>query len=235
MHQNDTDEGFSGGRPCGTCIMGAGDADYLDSLKFDLITDVASLGAQWTTNAVGEALEARIDRFYSKHVIPFNDPSLDVCLIVGANGLHNPAMWDSAAWATSKNTIRPIVDYEAVGSGRTYALILCSRLYSKPLDLEPTVAVAAHILFCTKEMIRDCGKGTQIVVLTEGRALQIKREKIEEMEGLFELYFGLEASMFHYSLGAESTDGMKFVRSSLEKMRKHFLGMKLINEAEEIG
>ena len=217
----------------GMCITGAGDGHYLDTIKMEIFDEVYS-SPEWTYEGTGKLLEAKLKRFYKAHVIPFlSDPagSPEFELLIGLNMGRVGASSVGSAWATAKNTIRPIIGYEAIGVGAGYAKALLSRLYSSPMEIKSTCAMAVHIISCVKHLVPLCGKQTQLVALVEGKARYAKQGGVDQLEKVMERYLLSESRVFRSVISSGGDELPNLIRD-LESLRSEIEAINLFDEPD---
>jgi hypothetical protein len=190
-------------------ITGAGDTDYLKSIYQELSDEFM---AHQSANA--DEVEGQIRKivkgFYKEHIVPFHDdpdgtPSM--WLVVAAcrdlcPEREHSGKW-SRMWVTSRNKVRRVDDFAAVGIGRTYAETLLGRL-RMPQKTETAMALAAYIIFLVKDRVRGCGKETEVVTLENKWLLsRLSAEKCRELEEVFRGYLSVEARLLHRVIGSD--------------------------------
>lgn len=201
------------------CITGAGSGVYLDA-----ITDEIIRGFHKNQDSDIPTFESHlrecVKQFYKEHVS--NKPphmARDIDLIVGAQieGRH-------ALWITDLSVVKSAVGFEAVGSGSPYARMAIENRTAS-MDSEHAAVLSVLGVMQAKEYDQDCGKSTSVTFLKNNLAHTVPRHLVQEAEGLFQRYAGIEYSAFVHALGSELADDPKRPRNLsrwLRELRKDF-------------
>jgi len=213
-----------GTEPYAIAVAGAGDSDYLQAAKFDLLQKTIA-NPSWQYNAMGELTEEFLIDFYKKHVVPFWPNSRNFELLIGVSGRTQGALW-----ATAESTLRPCVfGSEAIGTGRAYATALLSRYYTPTMTLESCCLLAIHVIHSVKEFIGGCGKQTQVVVLTNGQNALLSQEKIDEAEGLLKRTLSVHSNITRFVMSA--SDDMRAATREAKNLKKRLKKLDLLSAA----
>ena len=102
-----------------------------------------------------------------------------------------------------------------------------SRLHHPLMDARSSIALAVYVIFCVKEFIGACGKGTQVVVLREGRNYRVPPLTIQRLEDLTIEYLGDEARICRWVLGPPTDPDCKDTIRNLHRMRKQIASLDL--------
>lgn len=154
----------------GACIVaGAGDSGYVRALRAKmgmafLDNPEVRLSKGLDENYIEPLFEGELQKFYSNHILPFAAyPSRDrpdVEMMIGAFRNHELRLY-----VTEKTALIGLNPYEAIGIGCTYAKLLLDRLWEPHLPAQELAALAAYIIFMTKESVENCGKYTTIATI----------------------------------------------------------------------
>lgn len=164
-------------------IVGAGYTDYVNSFRMPLLhylmNDVGR-GPIFDQTAVQHEIETRLKGFYERHVMPFlpYDRSVEFDLLIGVC-LRGVRM----LVASNKTAVREVVGAECIGVGRSYGTGIINNF---PLngDVATAVMQACYTVQLVKDTVKDCGRSTQIICLTQHGTVYIPDGIIQELEAI---------------------------------------------------
>lgn len=207
----------------GGCIAvsGAGDGHFLDGIKQEVVHLFMDYSRAGTVQSEFEkALKELVRKHYTRYVapIPYDDrPSFQ--LLIGTSYKRRYSLW-----VTSKTETHPVFGHDAIGAGSNHAKSVIDRLTSPWVNINVARLVAAYVVFSTKG-IEGCGGDTNLVTVNGDTATHLDRALIQEMEGLFRAYDGVEARAFHHSIGYPSEDpigDLAKLNSWIDSLRNDF-------------
>jgi 20S proteasome alpha/beta subunit len=218
---------FRGIDPIGwISIAGAGDGPAIDEVA-KLLTNRFCADTERTAELVKAALRNEHRAYYKTTILPFaRMPQLerpDYALIIGCleGGV------GKSLFFTSRLSFNESNDYEAVGVGATVANNWLGRLYEY-MPVSCAIRLAAYVIYQVKNSVRDCGLGTDIIVLKRGKLLdRVNPDLIRKWEAAFRYYPSLERNVFSHCIGVgpmpsllRTKPDMKSVKLGINKMRK---------------
>lgn len=167
-----------------TGIVGAGYTDYVNAIRMPISQYLSKIGHEQilrvTTDDIRLKLEETLREFYDAHVMPFYqyDKSVEFDLLIAARFHGLPLLF-----ASGKTAVRPVIVSECIGCGRSYGTGILNN-FRQTGDVAIAVMQACCTVFNVKETVKDCGKSTQILCLTDRGAIYISEDLIQEMEAL---------------------------------------------------
>ncbi len=182
-------------------IAGAGDAWYIEAITERLEKVHAEYGAA-TLPELEVAIRAELEEFYKRHIIPFNDPDLDIQLLIGLQHApaNHPEALQNVLWATSRSTMRSVYGYEAVGAGDVVAKgVVANAMYFD--SFEEAVLVACCAVYEAKQKVVGCGKATTVECLFGNQAHHMYQDVIGGVEDWYDKYLAASSVGFSYSIG----------------------------------
>lgn len=199
----------------GFAITGAGNASYIEALRFSEVEWYLENNRDLTLQNIEDHLVDRVAEFHENHILPFAQYQSyerpDVQLLIAARKDQRYCLW-----STENNTLIPRWQYGAVGIGGMFAKTLLHQFWITDGDVGIMSLLAAYVVFRVKEHIDGCGHDTDIVVLHGGGAQYANRKKIRQLEEIFREYSWLEAGMLHHALRPEQLE----VEKECERLSK---------------
>jgi 20S proteasome alpha/beta subunit len=200
-------------------VTGSGSGVYLDVIAAEIIGRFHSHQDSDIATFEGHLKEC-VEEFHAKHVTPL-PPHLarEVSLIVGAQ-IENR----NALWATDVSTVKRSLGFEATGSGHPYARMAIQNR-ALHMDAQSAAVLAVLGVMRAKDYDQNCGKSTTVVFLKGNLAYTVPPYLVEEAEGLFAQYVGIEYGALFYALGmpnANEANRPRKLSQSLRKLRKQF-------------
>lgn len=190
----------------GLAIAGAGDGGFIDALSQELQHTIVRSTSDKISD-IGRAIQANLVRFYREHILPWNDPQLDVSLLIALERGERRVLW-----VTHKTTLRPSV-CAAIGMGSAEADSLLVQLFGLTktpyIDIAVAQATAAYIAYVVKDRVPGCGKNTDIVRLWQGKAEQLSKATVGLFERQAESLLTLQTRAAAFALGCVKTNDEK--------------------------
>ncbi len=182
----------------GLAIAGAGNVDYIAALSERV--HAAVLGVKTADmGLIRRKIQHALVNFHRDHILPWNDPSLDVWLFIALQRKEARVLW-----VTSKATMRPIV-CAALGAGSAEADALLAQFFGrakKPsLNLVTARLMAAYITYVAKDRVPGCGKNTDVVLIADGIAEQLSRSDVNNLEGTVDDFLELQTRAAQLAFG----------------------------------
>lgn len=206
---------FRGREPVGWIgIGGAGEGPEIDEVSA-LLTDCFCAEKDRTSAEAKEALVAVHRDYYERMVLPFASATQVGCpdykLIIGCF----MGQVGKSLLVTSKLSVNPVDDYEAIGIGAEVARAWLGRLYDR-MPVIAAVKLAAYAIFQVKNSVSGCGLGTDILMFN-GKDLfgKVNPVLIRRWEEAFRYFPSLERNIFAYCVGLQSSP--LFLRTKPDK------------------
>ncbi len=211
--KNDTGkvyQAFKGTLPLGAiAVTGAGSGPYLDEVS-QLISDGFCADMVGTEETVQAGIKETNRKYYKEAVLPFpREDRPDYDLLIGCYG----EQLGRRLWKTQGLAVNPVKDYDAVGAGCTVANGLLGRLWDM-VPVRYAVKLAAYVVYRVKTSVKDCGLGTDIVIVRRSLFEGVSSGVVREWENIFRSYAALERNAFYYCIGLE-TEQTRLYRTQL--------------------
>lgn len=206
-------------------VTGAGDSGYLDFLKQKL-SDAFGDDPDVSIASFEKYLKSELRTFYKEHVVPFPPAEwgyqLAVKLIVSAQIGNERRMW-----VTHMNSVRPVTDFAAAGSGESWAKYAWKAFIPQLADEHTASIVAAYAVFVAKENAEGCGKDTKLVSMpVNGFFKAATPEGIRTLETHFRSYEGMERVERWKAMGQQIEENTDF-RPVLQTLRSDLANVVL--------
>lgn len=215
-------QAFKGTVPIGSiAITGSGSGPYLDEVA-RLITEGFCDDAVGTEATVEAGIRKAHRKYYKESVLPFpHGERPDYDLLVGCYG----EQLGRRLWKTAGLALNPVKDYDAVGAGYAVANGLLGRLWDN-VPVRYAIKLAAYVIHQVKMSVKDCGLGTDIVIVRRSLLESVSAGIIREWENIFRYYANMERNAFYYCVGLE-TEQTRLYRTQLG-------GERLSSEIDEL-
>lgn len=204
----------------GVGITGSGSAAYVEYLQKEFIASFLERAESAASlEEMRELAKKEMYTFYSDHIIPFApygpNERPDVSMLLALR--KGPRV---ALLITDKTTVTQSDHYAAVGAGTMYARILLDQFYTFGLRGTSAMVLAAYIVFQVKEYVDGCGKDTDVVCIGPHGVNYLTRQKVKELERIFETYSKIEAGLLGYVFSGLKADPPGLSRGLSSDIRK---------------
>ena len=207
----------------GLAIAGAGNANYIEALSERVHAAVQRHTTPDVTK-IRRDVQAALVKFHYDHILPWNDPTLDVDLLIA---LRRGAV--QVLWVTYKTTMRPCV-CAAIGSGSVEADSLFVQFFNltkRPsLDLVTAQVMATHLAHVAKERIPGCGKNTDVVLITNGSVEQLSRGDVNGLESCVGDVLELQTRAAQFAYGYVRVEDEVKEHEAAQHLAKFFLSIR---------
>jgi len=220
-------------------VTGAGSGPHLDEVG-ELLREAHRASPAFTTvDAVKSMLRKSHRDYYRETVLPIplrERPSYHLLI-----GWCSP--FGKCLWSTSGLAFDTIHDYGAVGTGDAVAMGLLGTLYDN-IPAKYAAMLAAYVVYQTKVSVKDCGLGTDIIILRrDGVYESISSVIVRQWEDVFRYYVNMERNAFHYCIGVETEQanlyrtklGKEPLATQLDNLRAAFARIESPKSAEKRG
>jgi 20S proteasome alpha/beta subunit len=205
-------------------IAGAGSADYAEAVSLELLDVFTRTKAGVTVAGLEKRLRSTLLEFHAKHVVPFSAFPSDETAVWLIIGLQRDGK--SYLWATSKGTLRPRRPYAAIGYGTEYTHALLSAIFDTKdralTGVELAKRLAGYVVYETKRHVQNCGQSTSVVMLKDGRVVEVNGSTIQLLDSYCDRYAATQALALKYALGFPYKDQL----AASANLAKYFLSLR---------
>ena len=190
-------------------VTGSGFTGYVEAIRTQISGTVF---ASPTDPLAG--IQDVLAQFYSHHVLPFGENAPDFDLLIGIN-----CQGHRFFISTCKSAVKFGTPFEAIGVGSPYASMLLNNYY-RPMTSESAVLTCCKVVLAVKDVVKDCGKRTQIVVLKNGMIRGVDPKLIAEMEFFLDHHSRFMAESFKCIVGANTEQPFKSISRAMKALHR---------------